>query len=329
MAHYIAALDSGKGLSKLIIANFDDYKACKDSRRLSVVTKYTELKEDQYEEATKDSHLVEFNGGRFIVGKQGRDNSLLTTKCDPVHKLCSYAAITKALEPGVENTITMVLACPVLALKSQDEKEKYKKFMTNDGNLVEITVDGKEYKFKFDNVILKSEASGIIYFDAPTFEASRVGILDLGHLNMTFLEYNDGVINTDNRYIFDYGCNKLEGMLQESLSLYRQQNVSDETVREALRRGALINVYGEDANSIPVINETKTEFIMGILDLLVKKSIMIADYNSIIVTGGTSLYLDKLIPLQIPNAVLVEDPQWACIEGLFGLAVAFAESLCK
>lgn len=316
---YIAAIDSGKRLTKMIIAETEKNEIFEKEIKISVPTKLTEVDDNFSDEVQKESYIVEFENKKHVIGKQGLDVSSENNKALDIHKLSVYCALSEVLEPDVESEITAVLACPVLTLNDKSDKTFYKEFITNSGKQIEIKINDKNYKFKFVNSIIKSETTGIRYLNDGLFKNKKIALIDFGGLNLTFVEMDDEVVIPENRFSDKFGFNRLVTDTVTALSAYTKDNVSTRVAEKSIELGYLIN-DGIDSGSKKVINSVKEKFIENMVKEIELKRISLKNYQQVIFLGGTSIYLQDQLSARFKNSYFVEDPQWASVYGLFEIA---------
>lgn len=336
---YVSAMDCGKYLTKLIIAEITD-NGVSEAIQVEVPTKYTELGNNEFETPTGNSYILDCEGRRFLVGEEGRITDYQTNKTKEIHRLSGYAALAKgvsALSKGsiIEEDIevSIVLACPVLTMKDTKDKEDYKEFIV--GKDVEFNVynaDIKEkytkYKFKFVNSLIKSESTGIIAFNNfLDYSKESLAVIDFGGLNMTFIEFMNGAMKKDSRFSERHAGFKLINYVKSEINSHTKNDEETSYIESALRSGKLNSSDKNiENNSKEWIKVAKKKFLDDAIEILEKRSISLERYDSVIFIGGTSIYLEEQIKnLGLNNIISVNDNlQWISIKGLFIMSLMLA-----
>lgn len=322
MKNIITSLDAGKDSVKLMGSLVEEAANVKNIKKVHLKTKTFDLKQS-YIEVQGNSFKVEYDGQEVIVGEQGTNRSLATSKTDSIHQIAAYTAITQLLEPETkDNHISIVLACPISVLRSDDAKAEYKELIKGDGP-ISIKVNDKDYTFTIDNIMLKAEGSGILYLVPEQFKDKKVIVIDFGGLNMTVTLYTNGVVaNPDtDRFIEEYGAIKLVNTVKDELSAYKKGNLVEfEIAEKALNEGYLLDYGKPDAKSAEAINKAKERFFNEALKKIAMHGMDLSTLDSAIFVGGTSIHLEKCID-SLPNGYIASNSQWATAEGLYKIAV--------
>lgn len=313
----ILGADIGKFDTKLLGKNF----TVEESELLDVNfrTKSYDL-EKGFLEKQGNSYNVTLDSKEYIVGEQGDTKSLDTSKTTYLHKLCAYTGISKMIEPGIENDVYLVLACPVSVLKSAEAKEEYKNFIKSNGE-VEIIVDNKEYKFAIKDITIKAESSGILYTNPELFKNKNVLVVDLGGLNLTACLYINGVCKNEDRWVEECGVNRLTEIVREEAITYKKGNlISYEQSEQALNRGHLLDCGTVDLNSTKVIEHAKEIYLDEVLGFIKSHKVNINELDEIVFVGGTINKVQKQIKEVIPHSYIPEEPEKSTLKGLYKIA---------
>ena len=275
-----------------------------------------------YVEVEGNSHLVSYDGKEYIIGEQGQDKSYDTSKTSLLHKLSCYTAITQYLEPGTKkNNIYMVLACPLSVLQVQEAKEEYRSYIQNDGQEVNINVNGKDYFFTIKEIMIKAEGSGIVYLEPKKFAGNRVGVVDLGGLNQGFSLYNDKVCKKEDRFIEECGTDRLIELVREQLSIYKKGNLIDAAAaEEALKEGGLLSFGKTDIESIAYVDKAKEIYYKEVMGNIKQHKFAVEQLNNLCFVGGTTTHIRDIITKDLPHAYIPENPQLATVTGLYKVA---------
>jgi hypothetical protein len=320
MQEYVIALDAGKYAIKAMGRNSRGVSS--DLKKVDIRTKMYDLK-NGYIDVEGKSHKVVFNGQELIIGEQGETKSYETSKTIFLHQICTYTAITQFLEPETrDNKVNMVLACPISVLKVQKAKLEYKEFIKGNG-VIDINVDGKNYSFEIEDIMIKAEGSGIVYLSPHIFEQRKVGVVDFGGLNFTFSLYTNGVClsPTSDRFVEEFGATKLTNYVADDLTGYKRGNiVKFDAAERALEVGYLSSFGQVDKGSEEIIARSKERFFDEACEEINRHGFRIDELDGLVFVGGTTQKLVEAITKKIPNAFIATEPQWSTVEGLYKIA---------
>lgn len=315
----LLSADIGKFDSKLI--GRDVSLTSDDIVRVELRTNIYDL-EDGFMEAEGASYEVKFNDKTYIVGEGAPKDYTGTSKTNMIHKVALYTGITKFLNPDTEgNKVNLVLACPISVLKIQEAKEEFKKFMKGDGE-IEITVDGKNYKFTIEDITIKAEGSGVVYLYPDVFKGQDVLVIDLGGLNMGWGLYRNGSCKNEDRNIEECGTDELLKLVKEQASIYDRGNVfNDDDAMKALKDNGIKVAGSIDAKSVPFIEKAKTNYFNEVMKNIKKYKINIDRVDKVVFVGGTTLHIKDIIGREIKHSFIPENCQWTTAEGGYKVAV--------
>lgn len=322
MKDYIIALDCGKNTLKALGRTAEG--TVDDIKKVSFRSKMYDLK-NGYVDVEGNSHKVKHDEIQCIVGDQGEEDTenYSTSKTTLLHKICAYTAIAKFLEPNSkDNKIYMSLACPLSVLKIEKAKEEYKNFIKNDG-IIKINVDGNDYEFEIIDIVLKAEGSGILNINPEMFKNTEAAIIDFGGLNMGFSLYVNGSCKSNDRFIEEFGANKLINYVSEDLTTYKNGNiVKYDRAEKALNDGYLSDFGKPDNASIEIINRSKERFFKDAINIIERNGYQLGEIKSVIFVGGTTEKLQDVIRKNVSHAYIPEQPQWSTVEGIYKVAYA-------
>lgn len=320
MKEYLISGDFGKDTSKLLGKEINESSDM--IRKVSFKTKLYDLGKGDVE-IEGNSHKIEINGQKYIVGDQGTTKSYDTSKTQLIHQLCCYAGICQYLEPDTkDNNIYMVLACPISVLQSPEAKEEFKDFMKDKG-IIKVIVDDKNYEFEIKDIIIKAEGSGILYTDPKTFQGKDVVLFDIGGLNLGINVYRNGVCTKEDRFAEEYGNERLIKEIQDKMSLYYKGNIiNEDEATKILDDGYAMKFGSKDKDSEDYLEQARQDYFRSVLGIAKKHKINIELYNSIVFVGGTVKRIEDIIRREIPNAIIPNDPQWSTVEGLYKVLFA-------
>ena len=319
MKKYVLSADIGKYETDIVGRCLDGTKD--DIKTVRLRTKMYDL-QDGYIDVEGESHLVKLNGKEYIVGEQGQSKSDDTTKTQFLHQLSCYTAITQLLKPGSkDNKISMVLACPLSVLLIQDAKEEYKTFIKGDGP-ININVDGEEYEFTIEEIMVKAEGAGIMYLEPNLFTEQSTAIVDLGGLNMGFSLYNNGVCKKEDRFIEECGTDRLLDLVREQLSIYKKGNLIDKNIAEkALNEGGLKKSGKLDVDSVIYVENAKKKYYDEVLNHIKAHKFDIDVFDRIVFVGGTTQHIKNNITKNLEHAYVPANSQLSTVEGNYKVAI--------
>jgi len=317
----VISADIGKFETEVMGRDFGNPQSNpEDIKLVRFRTKMYDLAEG-YVELQGNSYVSEFEGTEYIVGEQGQSKSFDTSKTNILHKLSCYTAITQFLEPNTkDNDVYMVLACPTSVLQIQEAKEEYKQYIKGDGE-IHIKVNGQDYYFTIQDIMIKAEGSGIIYLEPQIFQGKTVAIFDLGGLNEGFGKYIDMVCKKEDRFIEECGTDRLIEIVREQLSIYKKGNLIDaSTAEKALLEGGILSCGRIDEESKKFVERAKEIYLKEALENAKKHKFNIDEYDTVCFVGGTTSHVKDLVKKQVPHSYIPEEPQISTVKGLYKVA---------
>lgn len=316
---YVIALDIGKYETKAIGRPIEG--TVDDIKRINFRTKMYDLS-NGYIDVEGNSHKVKFGGKEFIIGEQGETKSTDTSKTNLLHQLSAYVAITRFLKTNTHNRINLVLACPISVLKIAEAKEAYKNFIKGNG-VITIEVGDKTFKFEIENVTIKAEGSGILFTEPEFFKGKNIGIIDFGGLNMGVSIYRNSVCKQNDRFIEEFGANKLTLYVKDAMTSLNNGNVVGyDTAEQALENGHMKELGEIRADSLNKIKEVKQKFLFDAIEIIKTNSIKLEEFDGLVFVGGTTQKLKEQVLKKYPNASIPNNSQWTTVEGLYMVACA-------
>lgn len=319
MRRYVLSADIGKYETNIIGRNLDGSQ--EDIKRVNFRTKMYDL-EEGYIDVEGNSFKVKLEGKEYIVGEQGQDKSDDTSKTNFLHKLACYTAITQYLEPNTtDNKISMVLACPLSVLRSQEAKDEYKMFIKGEGE-INLTVDEKPYNFEIVDIMIKAEGSGIIYLEPNLFEGNNVLVVDLGGLNLGGSLYKNKVCKNEDRFIEECGHDKLIELVRYKLIDYRKgNNITIDEAEKALKDNGLKKSGQIDPESVAYLCKAKENYYKEVIKHIKRYKIDINLLDKVIFVGGTTQHIKEIINREISHSYIPVNSQWSTVEGLYKIAI--------
>jgi plasmid segregation protein ParM len=257
------------------------------------------------------SYSILYEGKKYIIGEQGEEKDYDVSKTGLLHKLATYTAISQLVSN--DSIIQLVLTCPVSIYKNKALKDEYKNYIMNNGK-VNIIVNDKDYHYDIENILVLPEDYGVVYIHDNLFRGKRVALIGLGGLNMNFMIVNNLVPEVSTMFTVNHGGFELETNIINEFNSKFGVNIDYQNVPYIIKDGGL-KVKGEIIpESIEVLDNIIRKFITKIIQE-VKQNGHNLDMLDIIFVGGTSLFIKKQINSIIPHAIVIDDAQWAAIEG--------------
>jgi len=306
---FLIAIDSGKNTTKGVMKEEGTLLRIKFRTKVEAVS-------DFGAEIAPNSFLVEFEGKSFLIGEMvGEDRTNFDlTKHTKEHLLCIYLAITQLLlksrqSKGIAD-ISLAINIPLSLYKNEKHKNAYFDFIRNGSQAIYIKVNGKSFVFRINQLLLLPEGIGPIYSDINQYRNKRALVVDIGSLNINYLEFNHLVPQYDKMITTDHGVNILRSKLADTLTSKYGTTISDNDV-EQLFRDKCLYLNGEK-------QEDSKEIIEGLIANHVKEIFNHArsrkltfNNTEMIFVGGGSLLLRDYILMQFPAALIHSDPQFA------------------
>ncbi|KRU40012.1 ParM/StbA family protein [Clostridium sporogenes] len=317
----LLSVDAGKNTFKAIGKEI----GTEDVKKISFPSKYNETK-DINEEYEGNSHMIILDDTITILGDAGLEYDYDSDKEKDIHKLSTYIAITQLLEPNepnkpnTENEVYMVLACPIDFIATKELKDNYKEFIGNKGNLIKVNADGKDYSFTIKDITVKQEGAGVIFNNAEKYMNKEVALIDLGGVNFSFCIYNNCIPVKNTRFARDFGGNYLNNITVNALRGFTKgKAITSQLALQSLIEDCLTLANVKDSKSMSEIQKIKTKYLTKIVDEI-KKAGQSIEVVEPVFCGGTTSLIKETILREIPHAIVVDNPQWESVQGLFIVA---------
>lgn len=307
----IIAVDSGKFATKAV-RKLDDGTV----KSLIFRTKMDPTNEDVPSDSR--SYVIEYKGEKHIIGEEAESVDFEKNKAKLVHKLATYIAIASLL--GTENDVDVALAigCPLSIFVNVEERENYKKFFLDEGNIV-IKLNGKTRSFNIKEVIVCPESSGIIFKNSSEYKNKLVGVIDIGGLNTNCCVYNQLTPIKSTSFTTNLGANFMTNELKQKLnSEFVDANLQDWQMETIIKQGYIKSHKEESATII------RNFFAKHMKDILLECERKGWDLKNIdiIFTGGGSKLLEKDILNSVSDAVISTSAQLDNVEGFYIVGAA-------
>ncbi len=296
----LIVVDPGKHTTKAIRRDFN------------AVDFRTKMSDNTQEiDAQGNTYSVVFDNIKYLIGEQAEEQSFDVSKSVLLHKLVTYTAISQLADNN--SIIQLVLNCPVSIYKYKPQRDEYKEYIYNDGAF-DITINEEDCYYEFENILVLPEDYGVVYKHPALFKNKRVALLGLGGLNMNFMVINNLVPETSTMFTVNHGGNELETNIINELNSMFALNIDHKEAPYILDNGG-VKIKG-------TLNKESTQIVDGIIDEFintiiqeVKKNGHNLDMLDVVFVGGTSEAIQSQIEHKIKHATVVNEAQWAAVEG--------------
>lgn len=262
-------------------------------------------------DAHGDSYSIVYEGNKYIIGQQAEESNYDVSKTNLLHKLATYTAIAALAESG--SIIQLVVNCPVSIYKNKTLRDEYRNYIYNNGSFT-ITVNGEECSYKFQNVLVLPEDYGVVAKHPSYFKGKRVALIGLGGLNMNLMIVDDEVFEISTMFTVNHGGNELETMIVNELNSKFGLNIDHKDAPYILKNKGLKIEGVINSESVQIVEKCIKNFINIVIQETKKQGHSI-DRLDVVFVGGTSESTESHIKKIITHAKVVNDAQWAAIEG--------------
>lgn len=307
----IIAMDNGKMNGKAICGE----------QRVFYPNRYSEGFADVYNTNETDSFNVSYQGAKWTIGAIGTQNNALEGKETNFHKISTLTALTRFIDEREERPIYLIYGESMNKYFNEDHKAKIKYALEGQHR---ITVNGRAFTFKIENVHILPEGIGHILQDITNNMGYRY-ICDIGGTTVNWIEVNNGKPIKEKSFSRGLGFHNLTSIVATTLS-QNGLDVADEVVPE----------YIKDRNNIQnsalkeIINNCIEKQLREIDSILEKRNVKISgilEHNNVTFVGGTSgEFKDEIIKHyrtdegKIPT--ILDDCMFATVKGFYDYGVA-------
>lgn len=302
----IISVDAGKFATKAVSDK---------GGRTSFRTKSTQITKTLDIEAAGNSNKVTFGDKTFIIGDQGEEIDYSLEKNTLLHKMAIYLAAHR-LE--VSGEVNAVIGCPTnIYVSKLNRKEFQENIKAAPGA---IMIDGKEVQINFNRVLIMPESSGVVYIHEELFKEKRVAVIDLGGRNMNFGIYDNLMPQPSSMMTTNQGSMDIQAKVKRAMEAEYKKALSTKDVEEILKQGGLKYQGSIEPKSQLILEEIYNDYVSDVVNGIKKEFPL--DMLDVVVTGGTSLLVDSIIPKYIPHVQVVDDTQWTNAKGFLKVAKA-------
>lgn len=312
MKKEIITIDPGKFATKAVTGDINGGK------RISFRTKIFKLREGVDLDIQGNSYKVKFEGETYIIGDQGEEIDYSIDKANIHHKLATYTAISQL--KGNNDKLSVVLGCPTSIYKNEKLRKEYKDYITNNGEPINININGINHSFRIENALVLPEGYGIVFLEPEMFKNKRVAVGDLGGLNMNFAIYNNLIPEVSSMFTVNLGSYELETEITKELNVKYGSSFNSADIQQFVKQGG-VRVKGEIDEESKMIINTKLEQHMIKIVQEAKKNNINLELMDVIFVGGTSAFMENKIKEHLPHAIVPKNSQWANVIGFHKFGV--------
>ena len=306
MSKRFLAIDPGKHSTKAM--------AMKPDGQVKFLTFRTKMEETNREFSQGDSFITCFEGKRYLVGDQAEVVSSKTSKAELIHKVAAYTAIHQLAESGDE--LEIAVGCPLSVFENRQLKKDYKNFLFP-AKEISVAVNGTTKHFTISRVVVLPESAGILYSDGNDYRNMKVGIVDLGGLNVNGCVYDKTMPVISSLFTDNLGSNVLTQNLKRALEQKYGEDIPDYMLDDILHDGYLIDNMsptGEFEGSREFISNFKKDHVQKVINKCNAMGWNLRTMRLVFV-GGTTKLLSNEIKAALPGAIIAEEPEKANVKG--------------
>jgi plasmid segregation protein ParM len=274
-------------------------------------------------EIALNSFHVEYEDRSFLIGDMVGDNTdFELSKQNHSHRLSIYLAITRLLEQAEKSKepiafaqINLSVNIPLSLYKSQQKKTEFTEYLRNNGQLIAMSVNGKPFTFRIQSIFLLPEGLGNVYQNMDKYRDKRVLIIDIGSLNVNYLELTNLVPQYDKMAVSTLGINILRGKIAETLSSKYGTMIADDVVEQIFKEKYLYLDGVKQVESKDIIERMIENHVQMVINYAKSRKISFSNTSVVFVGGGSILLQDFLS--QFPFAIIAPNPQYANVLSFF------------
>ncbi|EGO86287.1 ParM/StbA family protein [Clostridium botulinum C] len=302
----LISVDAGKGETKYCFKLRD--RIIKDA----FATRGRILRDEEDVEVSDNNFEITFEGNRWGIGDSYTDKDNNNSKNTDLHKVAIYTAITNAIEPKTDNEIILSVTAPATLANNKEFKTEFAENLKGEVN---IKVNDKNYTFIITKVAVRPEGTGALYKDTALFKSKNVLSIDLGYLNLNACAINRLKVIQTSEITDTLGMQRLHTLLNDALNKYNDgRPLNVQKLNDCLDTGYYKKGKNIIENSVKEIKSVKEKFLDEVLTSVRTKHFT-DDYDLVVFSGATSKVIKDVIENTIDNAQVIEDAQFANVEG--------------
>lgn len=280
-------------------------------------------------EIAGNSYKVDYEDQFFLIGDAVSDDHIdyELSKQNYNHRLSIYLAVTrllelaeKAKEPIAFAQVNLAINMPLSIFKSQSKKDEFEKYLKNNGQLIAMNVNGKPFTFRINTALILPEGIGVAYHHMDEYRHQNLLTIDIGSLNVTFLQFNQLVPQYDKMAVSTQGINILRGKIAETLSTYYGTTIHDDVVEQILRDKYLYLNGIKQVESKEIVEKIIKNHIQMIFNYAKSRKISFSNTTVMLVGGGSKVL--KTYLSQYPFVQFTSNPEYANVLSFFNVLQA-------
>lgn len=289
----LISVDAGKFSTKAITINGTQQQ----------FTIRTKLDEDGLQfHPDKSTHLIEYQGKRYLLGDGAITSDYDTSKARLAHKLATYlSCATLANEREVE----LVVGCPLSVFSNPEEREKYVEFF-GPGKTHAIKISDASRSVTLTSVKAYPESWGYVMANADDCLQRLVAVIDIGGLNTNGAVYDRMKPLKSSLFTISEGGNILQASLKRALCVQTGGNWQDYEIPYLIH----------DGRHKDIVDGVLHAHLLKIRDECLKYNWHLEEME-IVFTGGGSIILEKHIKDIFPKAIMSKNPIWDNCMGFY------------
>lgn len=294
----LISVDAGKDTTKSCMKKEGVFLTKQFKSRVYNVT------EDGDTLAHGNTFRVLFEGQEYLVGEGGSEQNYSTSKIDDYNRICQYVAITQFLKEGKSHEIDLMTGFPAAHYKSEKLRNEYTENIRGKDKIT-ITVDEKNYSFKFNSINVRPEGAGITVLKPELFNEKNTLVIDIGGQNLNIVLFNDFAFDPTKMISENAGGVTVEQSLINTLSSAGIENMDSHLIRTVIK-DKTVRGYTDQEFVKKLIQNTINKYIKSeIIEKLDKNNINYSQYD-IVFIGGTSFILKDYLQEYFKDGIFME-----------------------
>lgn len=270
---------------------------------------------DQHQdlELTSNTYNVVYKGKKYTIGDCAENfHSKDEGKATELHLIATLTAFAAAIKTNAR--ISLVTGESFNYYQNIEHKAELQKLYSGIHN---ITVNGQEFVFNFENTFILPESSGIRILNANRVKGEVGHVLDLGSSTINYCEYL-GIAPQSKKFALPFGMHNIVSNIKQDLMVNKFGNVVENQIKNYLKDTSKItNLAMREIFEKSVYSQLRK------LDAeLSAQGLNVRNLIGLEFTGGTTLELKEfLINHYKPNTINIsEDPLWDNARGFYKFA---------
>lgn len=299
----LVAVDSGKYATKAIVKLADG-----KTKKLMFRTKMD--KTEEVFTTLRETYAIKVgNHPRYLIGEGAEGVDYEKSKAKDIHKFAIYTAISRLVDNG--DHVNLAIGCPLTVFNNVNERAAYKDFIMGDKE-IHMVVNGEDFEFTIDSLVVCPESSGIIWTNVKEYERKLIGIIDIGGLNTNACVYEKMNPIKSTSFTNNLGANILRNELKLALNeRFVECNLQDWQMEDIIENG-FIKSNPEESRTL--ISNFLTGHIETVLNDCKRKGWDLNNIDIVFVGGGSKLFKREIRTL-LPTATISQTAEWDNCEG--------------